>query len=310
VALSCNSSPATEGVSGLQRRSANDMNKKLTAEEERVIVNKGTEPPFTGYYLNNEEDGTYTCKRCGAELFESADKFDTGCGWPSFDDAIPDAVAETTDADGMRTEITCAKCGAHLGHVFKGEELTDKNTRHCVNSISLDFEPAAGAEAEAEQTERAIFAGGCFWGVEYHFETAPGVISAVSGYIGGEVDNPSYEQVCGKRTGHAEAVEIVYDPTKTSYEELARIFFEIHDPTQLDRQGPDVGDQYRSAVYYTSEAQREIAERLIGLLRDKGHEVVTEVVAADKFWAAGDYHQDYYERKGSTPYCHSRVKRF
>ncbi len=282
------------------------MTKKLTAEEARVIVHKGTEPPFSGKYLHNKRDGTYTCKRCGAPLFRAQDKFDSGCGWPSFDDAIPGAVTQTPDADGVRTEITCAKCGAHLGHVFAGEGFTPKDTRHCVNSISVDFEPANSAET----TERAIFAGGCFWGVEYHFEKAPGVISAISGYIGGSVANPSYAQVCSKHTGHAEAVEVVFDPAKTSYETLAKLFFEIHDPTQVDRQGPDIGEQYRSAVFYTSESQRETAERLIQTLRDKGYDVATKVTPAGEFWPAEDYHQDYYERKGTLPYCHSREKRF
>jgi len=282
------------------------MHKKLTPEEERVIVHKGTEPPFSGTYLHEKRDGTYVCKRCGEPLFRSRDKFDSGCGWPSFDDAISGHVAETPDADGMRTEITCAECGAHLGHVFVGEGFTAKDTRHCVNSISVEFEPRASAET----TERAIFAGGCFWGVEYHFENAPGVLSAVSGYIGGRVSNPTYAQVCSHTTGHAEAVEVVFDPAVTSYETLAKLFFEIHDPTQRNRQGPDIGEQYRSAVFYTSEAQRETAARLIGVLREKGYDVTTELVAAGEFWPAEDYHQDYYERKGTTPYCHSREQRF
>ena len=284
------------------------MKKELTDEEKRVIVNKGTERPYTGKYYDFKESGTYTCKQCGAPLYRSEDKFDSGCGWPSFDAEIPGAVKRVPDADGRRTEIVCARCGGHLGHVFLGEGFTSKNTRHCVNSVSMEFTPKE--KQKAEKTETGIFAGGCFWGVEYLMKKEPGVISVESGYIGGKTERPTYEQVCSKQTGHAEAVRVVFDPSKVSYETLAKLFFEIHDPTQLNRQGPDVGNQYRSEVFYTTPQQKEIADQLILQLKAKGYDVKTKVIAATTFWPAEGYHQNYYERKGTTPYCHGYVKRF
>lgn len=289
---------------------AQNMKKELTPEEKRVIIDKGTERPFTGKYYDFKEKGTYVCKQCGAPLYRSEDKFDSGCGWPSFDDEIPGAVKRSVDADGRRTEITCANCGAHLGHVFTGEGLTDKNIRHCVNSISMDFIPAKSVKESEQKTAEAIFAGGCFWGVEHMMQKQPGVISVVSGYIGGTVDNPTYEQVCTKKTGHAEAVRVIYDPSKVSYETLAKLFFEIHDPTQTNGQGPDLGPQYRSGIFYLNPEQKAVAEKLIGQLETKGYKVVTEVTPATKFWPAETYHQDYYDRKGTEPYCHAYTKRF
>jgi peptide methionine sulfoxide reductase msrA/msrB len=287
----------------------------LTPDEERVIVHKGTEAPFSGKYVDHKADGTYTCRRCGAPLFPSDAKFKSGTGWPSFDDAIDGAVKEIPDPDGMRTEIVCAHCGAHLGHVFKGEGFTDKSVRHCVNSVSLDFTPSGQDEpnrqnATSKQSAKAYFAGGCFWGVEYYFEKLPGVSDASSGYMGGKTTDPSYEEVSSHRTGHAETVAVTYDPSQVSYEELAKLFFEIHDPTQVDRQGPDVGSQYRSAVFVNSEQERKIVEKLITQLRRKGLKVATQIQDAGKFWKAEGYHQDYYQRTGKQPYCHTRVRRF
>jgi peptide methionine sulfoxide reductase msrA/msrB len=279
----------------------------LTPAEERVIVHQGTEPPWSGRFVQHHADGTYSCKRCGAELFRSADKFDSGSGWPSFDDALPGAVERRPDPDGERVEVVCARCGGHLGHLFEGERMTAKNQRYCVNSLSLDFEPRATAQPE---TARAIFAGGCFWGVEYYFERAPGVLRVTSGYTGGHVADRGYRAVTTGRTGHAEAVEVVFDPARTDFEQLARLFFEIHDPTQAGGQGPDIGPQYRSAVFYLDRAQRHVTERLIAELERRGYPVVTEVVEAGAFYAAEQYHQDYYASKGTRPYCHSRVRRF
>jgi len=284
----------------------------LTPDEQRIIVGKGTEPPFSGKYVNHKADGTYACRRCGSPLFNSDAKFDSRSGWPSFDDALPGAVKEVEDADGMRTEIVCAHCGAHLGHVFRNEGFTAKNTRHCVNSASLSFsaERASERTTAAKQSGVAYFAGGCFWGVEYYFEKLPGVIEATSGYMGGHREHPTYEEVSSKRTGHAETVKVSYDSSRVTYRDLAKLFFEIHDPTQAGRQGPDVGSQYRSAVFVSSEAERKIVEDLIAKLKARGFAVVTEVHQAGRFWNAESYHQDYYGKTGKQPYCHARVERF
>jgi len=280
----------------------------LTKEEERVIIHKGTEAPFTGKYNNFFEKGTYVCKQCGASLYNSTSKFKSDCGWPSFDDEIPGAIIHKPDPDGQRTEIECANCGAHLGHIFIGEGLTAKNTRHCVNSVSIEFIPATAKKESL--TDTAIFAGGCFWGVEYYMKKAPGVLTCEVGYIGGHTSNPTYREVCTHTTGHAEAARIVFNPAKTSYEQLAKLFFEIHDPTQLDQQGPDKGDQYRTEVFYLNMEQKAITEKLIGLLKKKGFKVVTRVTPATTFWKAEDYHQDYYAKENGTPYCHFYTKRF
>lgn len=295
--------------------------KDLTPEEEAVIVHKGTERPFSGEYNDHQEAGAYVCRRCGTPLYESNDKLDSGCGWPSFDDELPGAVKRVPDADGRRTEILCAACGAHLGHVFEGEQLTEKNVRHCVNSISLEF-VAAGESVAGEGsvsavpaegsvgTATAYFAGGCFWGMEHLLQEVDGVTDVRSGYMGGHTEKPTYHEVSSGRTGHVETVEVVYDPTRVTFEELARLFFEIHDPTQVDRQGPDMGPQYRSAIFYSGDEQKLTAERLIGILKEKGYDVATEVSEAASFWEAEDYHQDYYEKSGGRPYCHTRQKRF
>jgi peptide methionine sulfoxide reductase msrA/msrB len=300
----------------------------LTADEARIIRDKGTEAPFTGKYWDFYGQGVYLCRQCGSPLYTSKTKFRSDCGWPSFDDEIPGAVIRKPDADGRRTEIICAHCDGHLGHVFTGEGYTEKNTRHCVNSASLVFraaeemkqaadkaaadkaKPAPAVPATRPATEVAIFAGGCFWGVEHFFDKAPGVISATSGYIGGSTKNPTYEDVCTDRTGHAEAVKVVYDPAKTSYEALARLFFEIHDPTTVNRQGPDAGTQYRSAIFYENDEQKTIAEKLIKQLRDKGYKVVTRVEKASTFYPAEDYHQDYLVKNPGRPECHVYTPRF
>ncbi len=281
----------------------------LTPEEQKIILREGTEPPFSGKFNDHHEKGIYTCKQCGQPLFKSESKFDSHTGWPSFDDTIPGAIKEVRD--GFQTEIECANCGGHIGHVFRGEAFTPKRTRHCANSLSLSFVSEADAESQKISKEaRAIFAGGCFWGVEHLLEQMAGVHSVTSGYVGGHTENPTYQDVLYKKTGHAEAVEVLYDPTQVTYEAIAKMFFEIHDPTQINRQGPDYGKQYRSAVFYLDDQQRETTEKLIEILKSKGLKVATELKPAGEFWPAEDYHQDYYAKNGKQPYCHAWTKRF
>jgi peptide methionine sulfoxide reductase msrA/msrB len=299
--------PALIGSALAQEEAVTNKWRKLTPQEERIIVYKDTERPSSGRFDNFKETGIYVCRRCGAALYRSDDKFDAGCGWPSFDAEIRGAVKRLPDADGKRTEVECANCSAHLGHVFTGEHLTARDTRHCINSISMDFVPQAQI---SNHFARTIFAGGCFWGVQYYLEKAPGVISTTVGYTGGHTEHPSYEQVCTHKTGHAESIEVVYDPIRTSFEKLARLFFEIHDPTQLDHQGPDMGSQYRSEIFYVNDEQKQTAEKLIGELKKKGWNVVTLLAPASTFWPAELYHQDYYQHNGEQPYCHRPVPRF
>jgi len=283
----------------------------LTPEERHVIQDKGTERPFTGKYNEHFENGLYLCKQCDAPLYRSEHKFPSHCGWPSFDDEIEGAVARHVDADGRRTEIVCAHCGGHLGHVFEGEMQTAKNIRHCVNSISMNFVSAEElARERGAEMKKAYFAGGCFWGVEHLLQQVPGVESVVSGYMGGKSENPTYTQVCSKTTGHLEVVEVSYDPAEVSYETLAKLFFEIHDPTQLDGQGPDLGSQYASAIFVANDQERETAQKLIDTLKAKGYDVVTKLLPMAPFWRAEEYHQDYYAKTGKTPYCHRYEKKF
>ncbi len=274
--------------------------RKLTSEEKRVIIDKGTEYPGTGEFNDFKNNGIFRCKQCNDPLYSSSNKFNSGCGWPSFDDAIEDNVKEVLDADGRRTEIVCKNCGGHLGHIFRGEQFTPKNTRHCVNSISLLFE----SESETK-TDTAVFASGCFWGTEYFLQQIKGVIDTKPGYIGGSVENPTYREVCSGATGHAEAVQVIFNPDSVTYEELAKLYFETHDPTQIDRQGPDIGTQYRSEIFYFNDFQKKVSENLIQQLKNKGLNIATKLTKTSTFWVAEEYHQDYYIKTGKQPYCHS-----
>jgi peptide methionine sulfoxide reductase msrA/msrB len=273
--------------------------KKLSKEEKHIIEEKGTEAPYSGKYEKNTEKGIYICKRCSAPLYKSEDKFDAHCGWPSFDDELPKAVKRTKDADGIRTEITCSNCGAHLGHVFTGEHMTKKNVRHCVNSIAMDFIPA-----DRVKKETIVLGAGCFWCTEAVFKMIPGVLEILPGYAGGTVENPSYEQVCSGNTGHAEVAKIEYNPDQTNLETLLEIFFSMHDPTSLNKQGNDVGTQYRSIILFTTnEQEREIKKFIKKIESDYEKPLITELTSLEKFYPAEISHQDYFKKNPLQPYC-------
>lgn len=281
---------------------------ELTPEQYRVMRKGGTERPFKGKYNDFWETGLYVCAGCRTPLFTSETKYEHGTGWPSFTVPVDDANLEYKDDYSLlmkRVEVRCATCGAHLGHVFD-DGPAPTFLHFCINSAAMDFVPAATGErqavaAGAAPAEKASFAAGCFWGVEYNLGQIPGVLTTVVGYTGGKTVNPTYERVCTDRTGHAEAVQVTFDPSRVGYEQLARRFFDIHDPTQINRQGPDRGSQYRSAIFTHSDEQAEIARRVMQELGSSGKykkPLATELAEASAFYRAEEYHQKYYEKKG------------
>lgn len=278
----------------------------LTDSAVAILRDKATEPRYSGNYLEPFEKGTYLCRQCGLALFRADNQFASACGWPSFDSELPGAILRLPDQDGRRTEILCHRCHGHLGHVFLGEGLTSKNLRHCVNSLSIEFV----SSNDVMDTGEAIVAAGCFWGVQYYFDKLDGVLKTEVGYIGSHIDNPTYEDVCSKTTGHVEGIRVVYDVNRLSYEDVIKYFFEIHDPTQANGQGPDIGEQYLSRIFCFDDEQHQTAAKVIAYLRQHDCDVVTELLPMSVFWPAEEYHQDYYEKTGKSPYCHTRVRRF
>lgn len=295
-------------------KSEEEWKKSLTPEQYRVLRKSGTERAFTGKYNDFYEEGIYVCGACGTPLFSSTTKYDHGTGWPSFTAALDESNVEYRADYSLlmkRTEVRCGVCGSHLGHVF-GDGPPPTNQHFCINSVALDFAPKDSLSPSMVSPDRpdpnpekkpvsetATFAAGCFWGVEYKFGQLKGVLSTTVGFTGGETKNPTYKQVCSDQTGHAEAIHIFYDPEKINYEELVVFFFKIHDPTQINRQGPDVGSQYRSAIFYHDETQKSTALKVIEELNASGRykkSIATQVVPYSEFYKAEDYHQKYYEK--------------
>jgi peptide methionine sulfoxide reductase msrA/msrB len=292
-------------------RMSDDEWKQLLGDEAyRILRRAGTEQAGCGTLLDNKRNGLYTCAGCALPLFASDAKFKSGTGWPSFFQPVAGHnIEEVKDtAYGMvRTEIRCARCEGHLGHVFRdGPKPT--GLRYCLNSEALVFtdtanikqlaEPIPEEPTKAKKPARAevVFAGGCFWCVEAVFEELDGVIEAVSGYVGGTPDTANYADVSSGDTKHAEAVRIVYDPTKISYEELLAVHFATHDATTLNRQGADIGPQYRSAIFYANDEEKKAAEQVIAKEQAKltdGKRIVTTLEPLGLFHVAEAKHQDF-----------------
>lgn len=288
--------------------SDSEWRKVLSPDLYAVAREADTERAFTGTMWNSEAKGTYYCAACGYKLFKSTQKFTSSCGWPSFFEQLnkESITFKPDNSYGMRrTEALCGRCNSHLGHLFDdGPEPTGK--RYCMNAISLDFVPDTMATETNNNLETIVLGGGCYWCVEAVYENLKGVKSVYSGFAGGTVEYPSYEEVCTGRTGAAEVVEITYDKTITNLDEIFKVFFTVHDPTTLNRQGADVGTQYRSVIFYKNEEQKKAAQSIIEELNASNvysSKIVTTLEPFKKFYKAEDYHQNYYENNRNKPYC-------
>ncbi len=318
-----------------------ELKAELDEMQYKVTQCSATEPPFANKYWNHKAPGIYVDVVSGEPLFSSLDKFASGSGWPSFTKPlVTGSVVDIEDrSHGMkRTEVRSKGADSHLGHVFD-DGPGPGGQRYCINSASLRFVAAQDLKSEGfgqfvpafveagylaadagqdsvtladtgrpgAGTEEAILAAGCFWGVEHLFLDLDGVLSTEVGYTGGHTKNPAYREVTTGRTGHAESVRLVFDPSRVSYEEVLDYFFRLHDPTTRNRQHNDIGTQYRSAIFYLSEAQRESAEKVKAAVDRSGdfkNSVVTEIIEAGPFWSAEEKHQDYLEKNPGGYMCH------
>jgi len=303
-----------------------ELKKKLSSEQFAVTQQCGTEPAFRNAYWDNLKPGIYVDVVSGEPLFSSLDKFDSGTGWPSFTQPVKgtEIVENKDSAYGMaRTEVRSKVADSHPGHVFDDGPSEKGGMRYCINSASLKFIPLEEMDQagygrylepfvktgliKAPMHETAILAGGCFWGMEEIIRKIPGVIKTTVGYTGGTTANPTYEDVCTGGTGHAEAIQVEFDSARLSYESLLDYFFRMHDPTTLNRQHNDVGTQYRSAIFYTSEAQKKTAQSVKAKWDKSGkfsRPITTEITAASKFYSAEDYHQKYLAKNPGGYTCH------
>lgn len=288
----------------------------LTDEQFRVARQSGTERPFSNASCKLFEPGIYRCLCCQETLFDSREKFDSGTGWPSFTQPIKNnTISYHADrGHGMvRVEVKCSCCDAHLGHVFP-DGPGPTGLRYCINGIVLEkieSDPSVpqtksgkSANEAVSQLTQATFGGGCFWCTEAIFQRIRGVHRVESGYSGGSTTNPSYEAVCSGTTGHAEVIQVTYDPTFVSFQDLITVHLCTHDPTSLNRQGADWGTQYRSVIFYSSPEERSTAQEVIeAISKAIGKPVVTELQSFEVFYPAETGHQDYYNRNQQKGYC-------